>query len=79
MAQSFITSDKAVTAAKHYNLRVVEVTLAAVVLAKSFDISLDPDASSLGFSIRNFQEELMKKVGLSDLSEDKQLDKHSNK
>lgn len=74
IAQSFVTSDKAVTAAKHYNLRVVEVTLAAVVLAKSFDITLNPDSSSLGFSIRNFQEELMKKLGKRDLAEDKQLD-----
>jgi len=74
IAQSFITSDKAVTAARHYNLRVVEVTLAAVTLAKFFDITLDPDSSSLGFSIRNFQEELMKKHGKRDLAEDKQLD-----
>jgi len=35
VAQSFVTSDKAVTAPIHYNLRVVECTLAAVVLAKS--------------------------------------------
>lgn len=74
IAQSFVTSDKAVTAARHYNLRVVEVTLAAVVLAKLFDISLNPDSSSLGFSIRNFQEELMKKLGKRNLSEDQQLD-----
>jgi len=74
IAQSFVTSDKAVTAARHYNLRVVEVTLAAVVLAKFFNITLDPDSSSLGFSIRNFQEELMKKLGHTDLAEDKQLD-----
>ncbi|KAK5938589.1 galactokinase [Knufia obscura] len=74
IAQSFVTSDKAVTAARHYNLRVVEVTLAAVVLAKSFDITLNPDSSSLGFSIRNFQEELMKKLGKRDSPEDKQLD-----
>ncbi|ETN46094.1 galactokinase [Cyphellophora europaea CBS 101466] len=63
VAQSFVTSDKAVTAPKHYNLRVVEVTLASVVLAKLFDIALNPDHSSLGFSLRNFQEEVMKKDG----------------
>lgn len=74
IAQSFVTSDKAVSAARHYNLRVVEVTLAAVVLAKLFDITLNPDSSSLGFSIRNFQEELMKQLGKRDLGEDKQLD-----
>lgn len=64
IAQSFITSDKAVTAPIHYNLRVVEVTLATVVLAKLHEISLNPDDSSLGFSLRNFQEELVKKEGL---------------
>ena len=78
IAQSFITSDKAVTAARHYNLRVVEVTLAAVVLAKLFQITLDPDASSLGFSIRNFQDQLMLKQGKDGLSEDRQLDEMIN-
>ncbi|KEF60973.1 galactokinase [Exophiala aquamarina CBS 119918] len=64
IAQSFVTSDKAVTAQIHYNLRVVEVTLATLVLAKVHEISLNPDHSSLGFSLRNFQEELIKKEGL---------------
>lgn len=63
VAQSFITSDKAVTAPKHYNLRVVEVTLATVVLAKLHDIVLNPDHSPLGFSLRNFQHEMMKRDG----------------
>ncbi|KIW53427.1 galactokinase [Exophiala xenobiotica] len=63
VAQSFVTSDKAVTAPIHYNLRVVEVTLATVVLAKLHDIALNPDDSSLGFCLRNFQEEIMKKEG----------------
>lgn len=74
IAQSFVVSDKAVSAARQYNLRVVEVTLAAVVLAKLHEISLNPDSSSLGFSIRNFQEELLKKLGKSDLAEAEQLD-----
>ncbi|KAK5106623.1 galactokinase [Lithohypha guttulata] len=74
IAQSFVTSDKAVSAARHYNLRVVEVTLAAVVLAKLHDITLNPDSSSLGFSIRNFQEELMKSLGKREVAEDEQLD-----
>lgn len=74
IAQSFVTSDKAVTAARHYNLRVVEVTLAAVVLAKLHDITLEPDESSLGFSIRNFQEQLMIKSGTQKLSQADQLD-----
>ncbi|KAK6379276.1 galactokinase [Exophiala oligosperma] len=66
IAQSFVTSDKAVTAPIHYNLRVVEVTLATVVLAKLHDIALNPDDSSLGFCLRNFQEEVMKKEGRRD-------------
>lgn len=74
IAQSFVTSDKAVSAARHYNLRVVECTFASVVLAKLYDIALNPDSSSLGFCIRNFQEELMKKEGKRDLPQDKQLD-----
>ena len=74
VAQSFVTSDKAVTAPKHYNLRVVEVTLASVVLAKLHDISLDPDDSSLGFCLRNFQQELMKKLGRRDDRMEAQVD-----
>lgn len=66
VAQSFVTSDKAVTAPIHYNLRVVECTLATVVLAKLHDIPLNPDESSLGFCLRNFQEEIMKKDGRRD-------------
>lgn len=74
VAQSFVTSDKAVTAPKHYNLRVVEVTLATVVLAKIFDIALNPDKSSLGFSLRNFQEEIMKREGRLEDSQEQQVD-----
>ena len=74
VAQSFITSDKAVTAPKHYNLRVVEVTLATLVLAKLHDISLNPDDSSLGFCLRNFQQEIMKKLGRRDDNVTTQVD-----
>ena len=73
IAQSFITSDKAVTAPKHYNLRVVEVTLASVVLAKLHDIALNPDDSSLHFCLRNFQEEIMKKLGKRDAPVEEQV------
>ena len=66
VAQSFVTSDKAVTAPIHYNLRVVECTLATVVLAKLHEITLTPDESSLGFCLRNFQQETMKKDGRTD-------------
>ncbi|KAJ5167924.1 Galactokinase [Penicillium canariense] len=61
MAQSFVTSNKAETAPRHYNLRVAECTLAAVILAKGFDLTLPKDNSSLGYSLRNFQEQLMTK------------------
>ncbi|KAL1958263.1 hypothetical protein VTO42DRAFT_4771 [Malbranchea cinnamomea] len=63
VAQSFITSNKAVTAPKHYNLRVAECTLAAVTLAKHHNVVLQKDNSSLGYSLRNFHEELMRKEG----------------
>ena len=78
VAQSLITSDKAVTAPKHYNLRVVECTLATVVLAKLHDISLNPDESSLGFCLRNFQQEYMKKQGRLESSLEDQLDELIN-
>ncbi|OOQ91824.1 Galactokinase [Penicillium brasilianum] len=61
MAQSFVTSNKAETAPRHYNLRVAEVTLAAVILAASFGLTLPKDNSSLGYSLRNFHEQLMTK------------------
>jgi galactokinase len=73
VAQSFVTSDKAVTAPKHYNLRVVEVTLATLVLAKLHDISLSPDESSLHYCLRNFQQELMKKLGTTDAPVESQV------
>ena len=63
MAQSFVTSNKADTAPRHYNLRVAECTLAAVILAKNFDLNLPKDNSSLGYSLRNFQHQLMTKEG----------------
>ena len=75
IAQSFVTSDKAVTAPKHYNLRVVEVTLASVVLAKLHEIALDPDDSSLHFCLRNFQQEIMKKLGKKDAPVEEQVAK----
>jgi galactokinase len=61
MAQSFVTSNKADTAPRHYNLRVAECTLAAVILAKNYGLTLPKDNSSLGYSLRNFQHELMTK------------------
>lgn len=63
IAQSFVTSNKAETAPRRYNLRVAECTLAAVVLAKLNGVTLAKDNSSLGYSLRNFHQELMRKEG----------------
>ena len=63
MAQSFVASNKAETAPRHYNLRVAECTLAAVVLAAQHGLTLQKDNSSLGFSLRNFHHEFMAKAG----------------
>jgi galactokinase len=63
IAQSFVTANKADTARRHYNLRVAECSLAAVVLAKLHGIALPKDFSSLGYSLRNFHNELMRKEG----------------
>lgn len=58
IAQSFITSNKRVTGPIHYNLRVVECTLAALYLAKILRVSkpLAQDASPLGQSLRGVHE-----------------------
>ncbi|KXL50487.1 MAG: hypothetical protein FE78DRAFT_36278 [Acidomyces sp. 'richmondensis'] len=57
IAQSFVAADKHVTAPVCYNLRVVEVTLAALVLAKVFGLrGLPSDAGPLGVSLRGFQD-----------------------
>ena len=61
MAQSFVASNKAATAPRQYNLRVAECTLAAVVLAAQHGLTLQKDNSSLGYSLRNFHYELMRK------------------
>ncbi|PYH90587.1 galactokinase [Aspergillus ellipticus CBS 707.79] len=63
MAQSFVTSNKAETAPRHYNLRVAECTLAAVVLGAMHGLTLPKDNSSLGYSLRNFHNEFMRKEG----------------
>ncbi|KIW14593.1 galactokinase [Exophiala spinifera] len=73
IAQSFVTSEKAVTAPVHYNLRVLECTLAAVVLAKICDINLEKDESPLGYCLRNLQEQIMKKSGQASDSPETQL------
>lgn len=57
IAQSYVAADKHVTAPVCYNLRVVECTLAALVLAKICNLKrpLPQDSSPLGVSLRGFQ------------------------
>jgi galactokinase len=71
VAQSFVTADKHVTAPKHYNLRVVECTLAAAVLAAVHGVQISRDASPLGTSLRGFHEALN---GSSQQLKEKSLD-----
>ncbi|KAK4249199.1 ribosomal protein S5 domain 2-type protein [Corynascus novoguineensis] len=59
IAQSFVTSDKFVTGPIHYNLRVVECTLAAAYLNAVLNppgTQLPTDAAPLGISLHGFQE-----------------------
>ncbi|KAL8670489.1 MAG: hypothetical protein Q9168_004971 [Polycauliona sp. 1 TL-2023] len=55
IAQSFVTSDKHVTAPRCYNLRVVECTLAAEMMAKALALKLQDDSAPLGRSLRGLQ------------------------
>ena len=55
IAQSFIAADKHVTAPECYNLRVVECTLAAEVIAAQLGIKLEDDSAPLGRSLRGLQ------------------------
>lgn len=58
IAQSFVVADKHVTAPIHYNLRVVECTLAALALHKLLGLnkSLPRDDSPLGVSLRGLHD-----------------------
>ncbi|KAL8938135.1 MAG: hypothetical protein Q9211_003345 [Gyalolechia sp. 1 TL-2023] len=58
IAQSFVTSDKHVTAPRCYNLRVVECTLAAEMMAKDLGVALEDDSAPLGRSLRGLQHAL---------------------
>ena len=74
VAQSFVAADKHVTAPRQYNLRVMECTFAALVLAKTHKITLQKDKSSLEFSLRNFHHEYSKTQGHLEYPLEKQLD-----
>jgi galactokinase len=59
IAQSFVTSDKFVTGPIHYNLRVVECSLAAAYLNAVLNppgTNLPGDAAPLGISLHGFHE-----------------------
>lgn len=55
IAQSFVAADKHVAAPEQYNLRVVECTIAAEMLAAKLGLKLKPDSGPLGSSLRGFQ------------------------
>ena len=58
IAQTFVKADKHVTGPVHYNLRVVECSLAAAYLNAELNggAVLAPDSSPLGISLRSFHE-----------------------
>ncbi|SLM37192.1 galactokinase [Lasallia pustulata] len=56
IAQSFVAADKHVTAPVCYNLRVVECTLAAEVLASKLKLKLKDDSGPLGRSLRGLED-----------------------
>ncbi|MCJ1392061.1 galactokinase [Xylographa bjoerkii] len=56
IAQSFVAADKHVTAPECYNLRVVECTLAAEVIASHLRIKLESDSAPLSQSLRGLQD-----------------------
>lgn len=71
VAQSYVAADKHVSAPVCYNLRVVECTLAAQVLAKLWRLkgALPQDASPLGVSLRGLHEMYFKqREGIADNS-----------
>ncbi|KXJ95714.1 ribosomal protein S5 domain 2-type protein [Microdochium bolleyi] len=63
IAQSFVTSNKQVTGPIHYNLRVVEVSMAAAVLNAKLcpGTELPKDAGPLGVSLRGFHNNYLEK------------------
>ena len=55
VAQSFVAADKHVAAPEQYNLRVVECTIAAEVMAAKLGLKLKTDSGPLESSLRGFQ------------------------
>ncbi|RPB23790.1 galactokinase-like protein [Terfezia boudieri ATCC MYA-4762] len=63
IAKSFVQADKHTTGPVNYNLRVVECTLAATVLAKKHELTLPEDNGPLGSTLRGFQDTYFAKQG----------------
>ena len=71
IAQSFVTSNKQVTGPIHYNLRVVECSLAAAYLHAVLNppgTELAADAGPLGISLRGFHDAFFYHQNASELS-----------
>ena len=63
IAKSFVQADKHTTGPVNYNLRVVECTLAAKILAKKHELILPEDNGPLGSTLRGFQDTYFAKQG----------------
>ncbi|KAJ6256696.1 Galactokinase [Drechslerella dactyloides] len=64
IAQTYVQADKKTTAPIHYNLRVVETTLAAEVLAKKLGVGpLPADKGPLGSTLSGLQKRYFEKKG----------------
>ncbi|KAK2608518.1 galactokinase [Conoideocrella luteorostrata] len=78
IAQSFVTANKHVTAPIHYNLRVVEVSLAAAYLNAALNppgTQLPEDAGPLRISLQGFHDTYFYYANTSDYSAAKSLSK----
>lgn len=74
IAKSFVQADKHTTGPVNYNLRVVECTLAAKILAIKHGLTLPEDHGPLGSTLRGFQDTYFEQQG-GTLSHEEQLKK----
>lgn len=63
IAQTYVAADKHSTAPECYNLRVVECTLAAEVMAARLNLTLQSDSSPLNHSLRELQDAYFAAIG----------------
>ena len=75
IAKSFVQADKHTTGPVNYNLRVVECTLAAKILAKKHELTLPEDNGPLGSTLRGFQDTYFAKQGGGATGHEEQLQK----